>query len=399
MDIIARRYDTLELVCIRVEDGQIRSIQPQATVPDTAEAPWVAPGLVDIQVNGCCGRDFLEPGLSVGGVAEIGRAVAQQGVTGYCPTITTHSFARLAHAARTIARACEEDRTVAVQVVGIHREGPYISGEDGPRGAHPREHVRPPDWEEFQRLQEAAGGRIRILTLSPEYASAADFAARVAKTNVIVAIGHTGADSAQIRAAVDAGAKLSTHLGNGAHGQIRRHPNYLWDQLAEDRLTASLIVDGHHLPPTVVKVFVRAKSLERCLLISDLTGLAGRPPGRYEASSLGAVEVLEDGRLVVAGQRQLLAGAALPLTVGITNLMRFTGASLQTAVDLASLRPAAFVGVPARGLKVGAPADLVLFHLSGGVDSVGQLEVLATCLAGQILPRDAVLLPSRRHLS
>lgn len=390
MDIVARRYDTLEVVCLHVENGQIRSLQPQATVADPAGIPWVAPGLVDIQVNGCCGRDFLEPGLGVAGVAEIGRAVARQGVTGYCPTLTTHSFERLADAARTIARACEEDGTVAAQVLGIHLEGPYISGEDGPRGAHPREHVRPPSWDEFQRLQDAAGGRLRILTMSPEYDSAADFVARVAKTNVIVAIGHTRADSAQIRAAVDAGARLSTHLGNGAHGQIRRHPNYIWDQLAEDRLTASLIVDGHHLPPAVVKVFLRAKGPERCLLISDLTGMAGRPPGRYEAASLGAVEVLEDGRLVVAGQRQLLAGAALPLTVGITNLMRFTGASLQTAVDMASLRPAAFVGRPTGGLIVGVSADLVLFRLSGGLETVGQFKILATYQAGQVLPRETV---------
>jgi hypothetical protein len=94
-------------------------------------------------------------------------------------------------------------------------------------------------------------------------------------------------------------------LGNGAHGTIRRHPNYIWDQLAEDRLWASLIIDGHHLPLAVVQSFVRAKSPSRCLLVSDITGMAGMPLGDYPNTSLGHVEVLDDGRLVVGGDGRL----------------------------------------------------------------------------------------------
>src|SRR5690606_36313484 len=155
--------------------------------------------------------------------------------------------------------------------------------------------------------QDAAEEAIRLLALSPEHEGSDAFIANAVQSGVLIAIGHTQATSDQIRSAVDAGARMSTHLGNGAHPMLRRHPNYLWDQLAEDRLTASLIVDGHHLPPAVVKTFVRAKGAERCVLVSDVTGMAGMPPGRYDQTSIGPVEVLEDGRLVVAGQRQYLA--------------------------------------------------------------------------------------------
>ena len=195
---------------------------------------------------------------------------------------------------------------------------------------------------------------------------------------MLVAIGHTSASTDQIQAAVDAGATMSTHLGNGAHGQIRRHPNYIWDQLADDRLTASLIVDGHHLPAAVVKTFVRAKTIEKCVLVSDITGMAGMPPGLYENSSLGSVEVLEDGRLVVPGQRQLLAGASRPIGVGIATVMEYAEVGLADAVAMASQRPASLIGLEPGRLEAGATADLVLFHLAEG-----RLDVQATVLGGE----------------
>lgn len=387
MQFVARRYDTLEIVSVRVEQGVIQSLEPH--VPDSAERPWplLAPGLVDLQVNGSGGRDFSATSLATADVARIAVDLLSQGVTSFCPTVTTQGPDHLTQALARIARACDSDSQLASQVAGIHLEGPYISPEDGPRGAHLREFARAPDWDEFQRLQAAAGGRISVLTMSPEYPQAASFIARVVQAGTLVAIGHTSANSEQIKAAVDAGARLSTHLGNGAHGQLRRHPNYLWDQLAEDRLLASLIVDGHHLPAAVVQTFIRAKTPERCVLISDLTGMAGQPPGRYDTPGLGAVEVLEDGRLVVAGQRQMLAGAALPMTVGIANVMRFAGLSLRQALEMASVRPAALLGLRGGGLEVGSPADLMLFQLPGadGAEPLGRLTVLATIKAGRLV--------------
>ncbi len=387
MQFVARRYDTSETVAIHVAGSRIERIEPADVELNSTSVPWVSPGLVDLQVNGHGGREFSDSSLAVEDVSAISTAMDPDGVTNYCATVTTNSLEALSHALATISRACETAPDVAARIAGIHLEGPYISPQDGPRGAHARQHVRPPDWDEFQRLLEASGNRIRILTMSPEYEGSAEFISKVTDVGIVVAIGHTAADSDQINGAVDAGARLSTHLGNGAHAVIRRHPNYIWDQLAEDRLDASLIVDGHHLPPAVVKTFVSAKSPERCILVSDITGMGGMPPGRYENPSLGAVEVLEDGRLAIAGQRQLLAGAALPLRSGIANLMRFTGQNLRAAMEMATARPLALLGAEPVTLEVGAVADLAIFRLSGadGNGAIGDFEVVATINSGQLV--------------
>ena len=378
MQFDARRYDDNQAVSIVIEGGQLQSVTPMEE--DPGDLPWIAPGLVDLQVNGHGGQEFNDLDLTIEKVSQVSTAMDADGVTRYCPTATTQSFEMLSHALRTIDEACNQLPEVARRVACIHLEGPYLSPQDGPRGAHPLEHCREPDWDEFQRLQEAAGGRIGIHTISPEYEGAAAFIRQLAESGVLVAIGHTSATSDQIQAAVDAGASMSTHLGNGAHGQIRRHPNYIWDQLADDRLTASLIVDGHHLPAAVVKTFLRAKTVERCVLVSDITGMAGMPPGLYENSSLGSVEVLEDGRLVVPGQRQLLAGACRPIGVGIATVMQYADLELEDAVVMASQRPATLIGLEPGSLEPGAVADLVIFQLQEG-----RFDVQATILGGELV--------------
>ena len=378
MQFDARRYDDDQAVSIVIEDGRLLSVTSLDDPP--GDLPLVCPGLVDLQVNGRDGQEFNDLELTVDKVAAISHAMDADGVPRYCPTTTTQSFEMLAHGMRTIVDACQQDREVARRIPCIHLEGPYLSPQDGPRGAHPLEHCREPDWDEFQRLQQAADGLIGILTVSPEFDGSVEFIRKVADSGVLVAIGHTSAGSDQIRAAVDAGASMSTHLGNGAHGQIRRHPNYIWDQLAEDRLTASLIVDGHHLPEAVVKTFLRAKTVERCVLVSDITGMGGKPAGLYENSNLGSVEVLEDGRLVVPGQRQLLAGASRPIGVGVAMVMRYADLDLRDAVVMASQRPAGLIGLEPGGLEPGAMADLVLFELAED-----RMDIQATILHGTLV--------------
>ena len=368
MRLIGRHYAGGGMISVGTDGDRIARVDslPQEAVP--AAVPWIAPGFVDLQINGFARREFADADLSAEHVSQLSLGVERFGVTQYCPTLTTHTHEVLRHALSTVQRACEADRQVARCVAGIHLEGPYLSAEDGPRGAHRREAIRPPDLDEFLRLQEAAGGRIRLLTMAPEYAGAAAFIQRLVQSGVVVAIGHTAADASAIQAAVDAGARLSTHLGNGSHGQIRRHPNYIWDQLAEDRLWASLIVDGHHLPGSVVKSFVRAKTPARCILVSDLAGMAGLPPGRYKNTGLGDVEVLDNGCLMVGGQRQLLAGASLPIGVGVANVMRFAGVTLEQAIAMAATRPAELIGADVVRIEPGAPANLVQFDLPGRMD-------------------------------
>jgi len=383
----ARRFDTAEAVCLDVAHGRIERIDPADAEPGaTAAWPWVAPGLVDIQVNGYGGQEFSSDQLAAEDVERIVRHLDAFGVVRSLATVTTHSPAVMLHAVRTIAAACEASGEVARRLAGIHVEGPFLSPEDGPRGAHPVVHVRPPDLEEFRRLQDAAGGRIRILTLSPEYENAASFISEVARSGVVVAIGHTAARAEQIRAAVDAGARMSTHLGNGAHARIPRHHGYLWAQLADDRLLASLIADGHHLPADVLKTFVRAKGAKRCILISDLSGLAGLPPGVHE-SELCKLEILPNGKLVVAGQDEVLAGASAPLGACVANVIDAAGVSLAEAVNMATVQPAALLGIEGYGLAPGAAADLVFFRLANAAGDVPtrRFEPVATLLAGDVV--------------
>ena len=377
MELLGRRYDSGQPVRLKIDSQQIGQIIPvESPTGPGMSLPWIAPAWIDLQVNGYGGQEFSAADLTPEKVRRIALAMDAFGVGRFCPTVTTGGEEVIEHALRTIAAACQSSSEVGRRVAGIHLEGPYLSPEDGPRGAHRREYCRLPDFDQFRRWQDAAGGRIRILTMAVELDGAIEFIEQVADTGVVVAIGHSAPDSGRIRAAVDAGVRLSTHLGNGCHTVLPRHPNYLWDQLADDRLTASLIVDGHHLPPSVVKTFVRAKTPGRCLLISDLAGQAGLPPGRH-AGNLSEVEILDDGRLVVAGQRELLAGASAPIGVGVANVMRMAQVSLSEAVAMAVDLPAKLLGIEPGRLEPGEPADLVLFDLEP------EFRVRATLLDGQ----------------
>jgi len=251
---------------------------PAEGLPD--DAPYLAPGFIDLQVNGFAGVDYNDPALGPEDLARSIRALLSTGVTRLLPTVITGSPEDMRGALRRLAEA-RERLPEGAAIEGFHLEGPHISPEDGPRGAHPERWVRPPDVDEFHRMQEAARGLIRLVTLAPEWPEAPRFIEAVVKQGVVAAIGHTSATAEQIAAAVEAGASLSTHLGNGAHYVLPRHPNYIWDQLAEDRLTAGFIVDGIHLPAAFLKVALRAKGVERSVLVTDATSPAGCSPGRY----------------------------------------------------------------------------------------------------------------------
>lgn len=386
MRLCGRRYDTGAPVCLEIERGEVRAVHP---ADQSAGLPWIAPGFIDLQFNGFGGREFSSASLTPETVGEIVLATGSMGVVEFCPTVTTESLDVLRHALATIAQACDRSSAIARRIPAIHLEGPYLTPQDGARGAHPKQHCRLPDWHEFQRLQEASGGRIRILTMSVEFPGSTEFVERITRSGVIVSIGHTSATPEQIKAAVHAGARMSTHLGNGSHPMLHRLRNYLWAQLAEDRLTAGLIVDGHHLPADVVKVILRAKTPERCVLVSDLSGQAGQPPGRY-ASPFCDIEILPDGKLVVAGQRELLAGASLPIGAGVAGVMRCAGLDLATAVRMASQQPATILGIEPGGLEPGAPADLVQFDILSGEGGPAGLKIRATFVGGERVFGEAV---------
>ncbi|HWF66454.1 MAG TPA: amidohydrolase family protein, partial [Acidobacteriaceae bacterium] len=270
---------------ITIENGLIQAIAPGPA----EESTWLSPGLIDLQVNGYLGCDLNSRTVDPDVVISLTRKMIATGVTTYLPTIVTASEERIIAALRAIAKARQVDPVAAHAIPFVHVEGPYISREDGPRGAHPREHVRPPSLAEFDRWQTASGNLVGMVTISPHWENALEFISVLAKKRVLLAIGHSNATPAQIHSAVDAGAALSTHLGNGLASPLPRHPNLLWTQLAEDRLAAGFIADGHHLPADTLKVMLRAKGIHRSFLVSDAVSLAGMPAGIYETPVGGRV--------------------------------------------------------------------------------------------------------------
>jgi len=343
-------------ITVTVWDGLITAVAESNGEGDV----YLSAGLVDLQVNGYRGFDLNSPDLSTATVSSLTRELLATGVTTFAPTLITASEPEILRGLATIAEARRSDATALACIPFVHVEGPHISPLDGYRGAHPLEHVRPPSIAEFDRWQAACEGLVGLVTLSPHFPGSDEYISALTERGVHVSIGHTHASSSQIRGAVDAGARLSTHLGNGIALQLDRHVNPLWPQLADDRLSASFIADGHHLPAEVLHAMLHAKGLQRSILVSDAVALAGMPPGRYDTPIGGQVELSADGRLSMTGARTL-AGAAVPLIFCIGEAFRLTGLPLGSILPLATTNPGAFAGGRGR-LLPGERADLFTFR-------------------------------------
>lgn len=299
------------------------------------------PGLVDLQVNGFAGVDFNTPGVTAEQFARAGAAMRATGVTRCLPTLITSSFDHFAACARTLLTWRDPLNA------GVHMEGPYISALDGPRGAHPAAHVRDASIEDFKRRQDAAGGRIVLVTVAAESPGVLALIEHLVAARICVALGHTGAARTQLQDAIRAGATMSTHLGNGVGQTLHRHNNVLWPQLAADELSASFIVDGHHLPPDAVKSMIRAKTLARSVLVTDAVAPAGAPPGRYRVGELEIV-ASPDGSVRHPGAPNL-AGSSLTMDAAVANTARFCGLPLADVLPLATTQPARLVGIDVAG--------------------------------------------------
>ncbi len=321
----------------------------------------IAPTLFDIQVNGAFGIDLQDDAVKAEDVLRLSDFLARQGISMWVPTLITAPHASLLRRCRLLGELMQ-DRCFSASVPGIHLEGPYISPLDGPRGAHEKAFVRKPDLREFERLYKATGERILYVTVAPEMDGAIPFIRAVTRMGVVVALGHHAAEAECIQKAVDAGARLCTHLGNGMASQIHRHHNPLWAQLANDQLTASLIADLEHLPQDVLKTFVRAKGPRKVILTSDVVHLAGLPAGAY--SLLGvSVELKKTGRICLSGT-DLLAGSSLMLLQGVFNAARATDLSLKQAFDCATRIPCRFFNLRKHYRPVvGKKADFILLNV------------------------------------
>jgi N-acetylglucosamine-6-phosphate deacetylase len=364
MRIQARHYRTGRHCEIIWDDGIIQSVaDPGQATPDI-RAGWVSPALFDLQINGGGGVNFSATALTVEDVSRVVTLCRAHGVGGFCPTLITQSEQALTHGFRTICQARREAQPVARAIPVFHLEGPFISREDGPRGAHPLAYVRPPSWEEFRRLQEAAEGLIRLVTLAPELPGALPFIEKLVHSGCVAAIGHTAATPSIIRDAVSAGARLSTHLGNGSHALLPRHENYLWEQLDQDDLWASIISDGSHLPASLVRTFFRVKTASRLVITCDASSLAGLPPGDY-CEWEQDLRIFGKGKIIVR-QSGFLAGSWHFTDACVSRFLQMTGADLATGIDLATRQPRELLGLPNAELQAGSRTDLMLFDWEPG---------------------------------
>lgn len=347
------------LAQIEIEGDRITSVRVGGAIDP--EKPFVSPGFVDLQINGFAGVDFSDPELTPEAAISVLPAIWKTGVTTFCATLVTNSIEILERNFRVLESARRSDARFATTVPGYHLEGPYLS-PGGAHGAHNPKLMRTPDWDEFSRLEEAAGGNIAIVTLAPELPGACDFIRQAHAAGVVVAIGHTDGSPEQIHQAIDAGASLSTHLGNGCPALIHRHQNPIWAQIASDRLQAGLICDGFHLPRDVVQTIYKAKGINRCVLVTDAVHVADLAPGKYSLVGL-EIELLPSGQVVTA-DRQSMAGSVLSMNRAVTVFQKFADVSLRDALQAATANPGRMLrrGSICTELAPGQPANLTTFH-------------------------------------
>jgi len=367
-----------------IKNGIIESLTAgnpdiQNAVEIDAKGMYVSPGLIDNQVNGFAGVSFSLGGdeLTMQGIEKATRELWKTGVTTYLPTLTTNSHDKMKENLQVLVKALSNPE-IAASIPGFHLEGPYINPEDGYRGAHPLQFVRVPDWNEFLELYEAADHKIIQITLAPEVKGALEFISKCRELGVTVALGHHNAPTETVTEAVNRGAKIATHLGNGAANTINRHKNPFWSQLADDRLSISIICDGFHLLPEIIKVFYKVKGPDKTILTSDVTSFAMLDTGIYKTQTGEIIELRDDGLLHYPEQK-CLYGSASPLTKSIENISEVTGCTLPEAIRMAGYNAAQVLGLKNVGkIKPGKRADLIFF-----TNEAGKIKIRKTLIAGK----------------
>lgn len=368
---------------ITVSNGIIADIRRLAVDVSELDGVYVGPGLIDNQVNGYAGVSFAlgrsDFGLTVGDALKATKEYWKKGVTTYLPTLTTNSEDLLKHNFAVMAETVDNKEFLG-SIPYFHLEGPYISPVDGYVGCHPKQYVHKPDWDEFMRFQEAAGGKIHVITVAPEIEGAAEFIRKCVRQGIIVSLGHHNAPTDKVRMAADMGASLCTHLGNGAANTVNRHKNPFWSQLSDRRLNISIICDGFHLLDEEIATFYAVKGTDRTIIISDVTNYAALKPGVH-LTGTGEKIVLHESGLLSYPDSGGLYGSASPLTQGIGTIMRATGCSLGEAITMASTNTARLHNLTDRGtLEPGKRADIITFKTG-----IKGISILSTYVKGQLV--------------
>ncbi len=304
----------------------------------------------DLQVNGFAGIDFQDAAMTQADLRRAADALRRHRTGGILLTLITDRVDALAAKLEQVERYRAADPVIAAMVEGYHLEGPHMSAEPGYHGAHPKELMVPPDTLAFDRLQAAAGGRVRLVTIAPELPGSCEYIAHVTATGTRVAIGHSAASEAEIDAAITAGLSMCTHLGNGVPLELPRHNNIIQRLLARDELDAVFIPDGIHIPATVLRNFVRAKPQGKVLFTTDCMAAAGAVPGHYR---IGRVEI-ETGedrvvRVVRGPGKGGLAGSSLTMDLAAENAAAWLGWSADEVAAACGQRVRASVGLGPKG--------------------------------------------------
>jgi N-acetylglucosamine-6-phosphate deacetylase len=346
-------------VYFNVLDGKRLNLAPDVlwTVGDGSETTMiVGPAFFDPQVNGFAGVDFQNPDISMDELEYALAKIQKAGCSHILLTLITAGIDTLIHQFRRLASVLEESERIRKMVLGFHLEGPFISPKPGFRGAHPPEHTSVPDWSIFAKLQEASGGRIRLVTVAPELDGSLPFIEKAARNGILVSVGHTDASYDQLLSAVQVGARMMTHLGNGCPIQLHRHDNIIQRVLAIPDLLASLIPDGIHLPPYVLANLARSLGTARVVMTTDAMSAAGAPPGKYTLGKL-QLEVGEDRVVRMPGGKNF-AGSSLTMAEGFLNCVRFGGFDVQSAWHAwTRLREVLFPGIAPPWLGVPFPPE------------------------------------------
>ncbi|MGE0222239.1 MAG: N-acetylglucosamine-6-phosphate deacetylase [Acetobacteraceae bacterium] len=329
-------------------------------------------GLVDLQVNGFAGVDFNDAALTPDAMDAALHAMLRTGVTCCLPTLITAPEDHLRERLLALDHAVAHSRLGPLMVPGFHLEGPFLNPAPGYAGCHPPAAMVPPDPALLVRLTRDIRRPVLLLTLAPESEGALVLIEWAAERGIRVAIGHSAATVEDVTRACDAGLCLSTHLGNALPQPQPKFANPLMAQLAEDRLSASFIADGIHVPPAALKVFLRAKTMQRSILVTDATAGAAAPAGRYRFAEM-TIERREDGSVREPG-RPMLAGSALCLDQAVRNIVTWKLAEPADAVAAASLQPARLLA-PALDHHGIRPAD-------GAVRWAADLRVIEARVGG-----------------
>jgi N-acetylglucosamine-6-phosphate deacetylase len=359
-----------------IEGSQIVALQPGALAAGPGERRidarglGVVPGLIDVHVHGGAGHDAMDATPTA--LAAMGRFFARHGVTAYLPTTFAAPGQTIQAAIDNVA--CCPQPAGGARHLGLHLEGPYCNPEH--RGAQPLEQIRPPDHREYSPWLE--GGWVRLVTLAPELEGALALIEAGSSRGVEFAVGHSGASYEQVLAAADRGLRQATHTFNGMLGLHHRTPGTAGAVLADERIYAQVIADGVHVHPAVVRVLVRAKGVDRVILITDAMRATGLGDGDYDLGGHPIAVRSGIARTAAGG----LAGSTLTLDEALRRAMRFADLPLVAALHMVTATPAAALGLAGRKgtLAPGADADVVL------LDS--ELRVRLTLVAGQVAYRD-----------